>query len=109
MTVTDPAAPNVTSQTWTGHWHGFGPWLGSPSRYAQKGNRRPPNPVRPQADSDHAARYQEAAGEFVTSSLPRLVGDQFGQGQGVVHLLQQVAHAVRLRSAFLAENVVRAG
>ncbi|WP_406168847.1 hypothetical protein [Streptomyces sp. NBC_00996] len=73
MTTTAPEAPAVTSQTWAGHWHGFGPWLGSPDRYAREGNRRPPHLVRPAADADHATRYQEAAGEFATSSLPPLM------------------------------------
>lgn len=27
--------------TWTGHWHGFGPWVGSGQEYAREGARRP--------------------------------------------------------------------
>ncbi|MEV5047321.1 hypothetical protein AB0N20_22465 [Streptomyces griseoincarnatus] len=27
--------------SWTGHWHGFGPWVGSGREYAQEGQRRP--------------------------------------------------------------------
>ncbi|GAA3626158.1 hypothetical protein ACG5V6_18070 [Streptomyces chitinivorans] len=26
---------------WTGHWHGFGPWVGSGTEYAGEGPRRP--------------------------------------------------------------------
>ncbi|MFF0227592.1 hypothetical protein [Streptomyces sp. NPDC004629] len=73
MTTIAPEAPEVTSQTWAGHWHGFGPWLGSPGHYAKEGNRRPPHPVRPRPDADFATRYQEAGGEFATSSLPPLM------------------------------------
>ncbi|GAB2327890.1 hypothetical protein [Streptomyces variabilis] len=27
--------------TWTGHWHGFGPWVGGGQEYAREGQRRP--------------------------------------------------------------------
>ncbi|MEU6318114.1 hypothetical protein [Streptomyces sp. NPDC047009] len=82
MTITAPEAPKVTSQTWTGHWHGFGPWIGPLTRYAQEGSRRPAHPVRPAPDADHATRYQEAAGEFATSSLPPLMTGHWLAKQG---------------------------
>lgn len=31
----------LTSQNWAGHWHGFGPWIGSGDTYRQEGRRRP--------------------------------------------------------------------
>ncbi|MEU6219311.1 hypothetical protein ABZ845_17610 [Streptomyces sp. NPDC047022] len=74
--------PRLTSQTWTGHWHGFGPWIGAPERYAKEGSRRPPHEVRPAQEADHGARYQEAAGEFATSSLPPLMTGHWLAKQG---------------------------
>ncbi|GGJ15385.1 hypothetical protein [Streptomyces brasiliensis] len=82
MTATAPEAPGLTSQTWAGHWHGFGPWVGPPSTYAKEGNRRPPHPVRPAPEADHAGRYQEGAGEFATSSLPPLMSGHWLAKQG---------------------------
>jgi hypothetical protein len=73
MTITAPEQPKLTSQTWNGHWHGFGPWNGAPERYAQEGGRRPPHPVQPGPGSDHATRYQEAASEFASGSVPPLM------------------------------------
>ncbi|MEU3984857.1 hypothetical protein AB0F77_33150 [Streptomyces sp. NPDC026672] len=82
MTTTAPAAPKLTSQTWTGHWHGYGPWAGSPTVYAKEGSRRPPHPVRPATEANHATRYQEAAGEFATSSLPPLMSGHWLAKEG---------------------------
>ncbi|MFF4903085.1 hypothetical protein [Streptomyces sp. NPDC001068] len=31
----------LTSQNWTGHWHVFGPWIGSGDTHKQEGRRRP--------------------------------------------------------------------
>lgn len=31
----------MSSQTWSGHWHGFGPWTGSGESYREEGRRRP--------------------------------------------------------------------
>ncbi|MEU6085601.1 hypothetical protein ABZ865_02140 [Streptomyces sp. NPDC047085] len=84
MTITAPDVPQVTSQTWKGHWHGFGPWIGAPVDYAKEGNRRPPHPVRPAPEAGHADRYQQAAGEFATSSLPPLMSGHWLVKQGQV-------------------------
>ncbi|AVH57783.1 MULTISPECIES: hypothetical protein [Streptomyces] len=73
MTTTAHEQPKLTSQSWVGHWHGFGPWIGAPDRYAREGNRRPPHPVQPAPESDHANRYREAASEFATGSVPPLM------------------------------------
>ncbi|MEV0185564.1 hypothetical protein AB0I54_40795 [Streptomyces sp. NPDC050625] len=73
MTTIAPEHPRLTSQNWAGHWHGFGPWIGPPEHYAKEGSKRPPHPVQPGPDSDHAGRYREAAGEFANGSLPPLM------------------------------------
>ncbi|MER7841644.1 hypothetical protein ABTY98_38610 [Streptomyces sp. NPDC096040] len=31
----------MTSQNWNGHWHAFGPWIGSGDTHRQEGRRRP--------------------------------------------------------------------
>jgi hypothetical protein len=82
MTVTAIAGPPITSQTWDGHWHGFGPWVGSPGQYAAEGGRRPAHPMRPGPEASHAGRYQEAAGEFATSSVPPLMTGHWLAKQG---------------------------
>lgn len=81
MTTTAPEQL-LTSQNWKGHWHGFGPWIGSPEAYHKEGGRRPPHPVRPGAEAPHASRYQEAAGEFATSSMPPLMTGHWLMKQG---------------------------
>ncbi|MGW2550078.1 hypothetical protein [Streptomyces sp. NPDC001635] len=74
MTTIALEAPTpVTSQTWAGHWHGFGPWIGAPAQYAQEGSRRPAHPVRPGPDAAFAHRYKEAGDEFTASGLPPLM------------------------------------
>lgn len=65
-----------------GHWHGYGPWIGSPTWYAQEGNRRPPYPDQPRAEADHVTRYREAASEFANSSLPPLMTGHWLMKQG---------------------------
>ncbi|MGP4088026.1 hypothetical protein [Streptomyces sp. KR55] len=73
--------PKLTSQNWAGHWHGYGPWIGSPDLYHQEGNRRPPHPdppPPPTSDDDKQAirllqRYREAAHEFENSGLPPIM------------------------------------
>ncbi|MFI0966995.1 hypothetical protein ACH4S8_37275 [Streptomyces sp. NPDC021080] len=73
--------PELTSQNWAGHWHGFGPWIGSPAVYHAEGNRRPAHPVppAPPAGKDDKAgirlqeRYREAAVEFSTGDVPPIV------------------------------------
>ncbi|GEC09926.1 hypothetical protein SSP24_75810 [Streptomyces spinoverrucosus] len=73
MTTTAPERQRLTSQTWSGHWHGFGPWVGPPETYAKEGNRRPAHPIQPAPESDCASRYREAASEFATGSVPPLM------------------------------------
>ncbi|WP_180686646.1 hypothetical protein [Streptomyces gossypiisoli] len=73
MTTTAPEQQRLTSQTWSGHWHGFGPWVGPPETYAKEGNRRPAHSIQPAPESDHASRYREAASEFATGSVPPLM------------------------------------
>ncbi|WP_328434609.1 hypothetical protein [Streptomyces sp. NBC_00425] len=31
----------VSSENWTGHWHGFGPWIGSGQSHKEESRRRP--------------------------------------------------------------------
>ncbi|MEU3754526.1 hypothetical protein AB0H17_17420 [Streptomyces olivoreticuli] len=67
--------------SWSGHWHGYGPWVGLPAVYAHEGNRRPahPNgPPTPTSADDKATqrvhdRYREAAAEFRTGNVPPLM------------------------------------
>jgi hypothetical protein len=67
-----------TTQTWAGHWHGYGPWIGSPAVYAREGGRRPPHPQGAPSVSDPKDkkqvealdRYREAAAEFDSGSVP---------------------------------------
>ncbi|KUO12464.1 hypothetical protein [Streptomyces sp. DSM 15324] len=67
--------------SWSGHFHGFGPWIGSPESYHREGDRRPPHPNPPPApasDDDKKAkealaRYREVAAEFPVSSLPPMM------------------------------------
>lgn len=73
-------SPKLTSQNWEGHWHGYGPWIGSPDLYHQEGNRRPPHPdpPPPASDGDKQAvrllqRYREGAAEFYGSGLPPIM------------------------------------
>lgn len=76
-TATPLHPPKLTSQNWAGHWHGFGPWVGTVAQYYEEGNRRPPHPdpPSPAMDGDKQAvrlqrRYREAAAEFYGSALP---------------------------------------
>ncbi|MEU8601745.1 hypothetical protein [Streptomyces parvulus] len=73
MTATAPERVSLTSQTWTGHWHGFGPWTGSPETYFKEGNRRPAHDVLPDPGASCADRYREAASEFTNGALPPLM------------------------------------
>lgn len=74
MTITAPEQPPLTSQTWTGHWHGFGPWPGSPEIYFTEGNRRPAHPQQPGPGANFdIGRYHQAAGEFTSSGVPPLM------------------------------------
>ncbi|REK89890.1 hypothetical protein DY245_13230 [Streptomyces inhibens] len=59
--------------SWSGHWHGFGPWIGAPARYAQEGGRRPPHSILPAPGAREEERYREVAAEFPTSDLPPLM------------------------------------
>lgn len=67
--------------SWSGHWHGYGPWIGTGAAYAQEGNRRPPHPGGPPQQAspeDKAAyrvleRYREAAADFQAGNLPPLM------------------------------------
>ncbi|MFE9923255.1 hypothetical protein ACFYQA_17220 [Streptomyces sp. NPDC005774] len=85
--ITAPEQPRLTSQNWAGHWHGFGPWTGSPESYFKEGNRRPAHTIQPASESDHATRYREAAGEFATGSVPPLMSGHWLMKRG------QAAHA----------------
>ncbi|MET9354468.1 hypothetical protein ABZY14_16000 [Streptomyces sp. NPDC006617] len=73
MTTITPDQPRLTSQTWAGHWHGFGPWLGSTEVYFKEGNRRPAHAIQPDPTATHADRYREAGSEFATGALPPLM------------------------------------
>ncbi|MFI1963704.1 hypothetical protein ACH429_06120 [Streptomyces pathocidini] len=43
--------------SWQGHWHGYGPWVGSGAEYAKEGVRRPgPLPNDPQTQAFMTAR-----------------------------------------------------
>lgn len=66
--------------SWSGHFHGYGPWIGTPEVYHREGDRRPPHPdpPPPPAPDDKKAetvlqRYREVAAEFPTSDLPPLM------------------------------------
>jgi hypothetical protein len=67
--------------SWSGHYHGYGPWIGTPPSYHKEGNRRPAHPDAPapaMSDDDKKAkeayaRYREAAAEFQGSDLPPLM------------------------------------
>lgn len=64
--------------SWSGHWHGFGPWIGPSAVYGKEGGRRPPHPNGPPSvlDSEDKRqqavldRYREAAAEFQTGNVP---------------------------------------
>ncbi|WP_411090773.1 hypothetical protein [Streptomyces sp. 049-1] len=73
MTTTAPELPRLTSQNWAGHWHGYGPWTGSPAAYFAEGNRRPAHVIQPDPTAPHADRYREAASEFANGALPPLM------------------------------------
>ncbi|MGX1029589.1 hypothetical protein [Streptomyces sp. SAI-097] len=73
MTVTAPERVSLTSQSWSGHWHGFGPWTGSPATYFNEGNRRPAHVILPDPGASCADRYREAASEFTNGALPPLM------------------------------------
>ncbi|MGW4224793.1 hypothetical protein ACWEG1_15200 [Streptomyces bauhiniae] len=67
--------------SWSGHWHGYGPWIGPSSAYFNEGNRRPAHPNGPPMvtdpqDSKQQAlldRYREAAAEFQNGNVPPLM------------------------------------
>ncbi|MDX3383603.1 hypothetical protein PV682_19350 [Streptomyces niveiscabiei] len=66
--------------TWSGHFHGYGPWVGTPENYHREGNRRPPHPTppAPPAPDDKTAertlaRYREVSAEFPASNLPPMM------------------------------------
>lgn len=82
MTTLMSERPKLTSQNWAGHWHGFGPWVGSPATYFAEGGRRPPHPTQPGPGADHATRYREAASEFVSGSVPPLMTGHWLLKQG---------------------------
>ncbi|MEW2307957.1 hypothetical protein AB0918_04740 [Streptomyces sp. NPDC006864] len=48
--------------TWSGHWHGYGPWTGSRDAYGQEALRRP-----------GAEQNSEQTRAFVASTLPPLM------------------------------------
>ncbi|MFI5687934.1 hypothetical protein [Streptomyces sp. NPDC051636] len=74
MTTTSPEQPMLTSQTWAGHWHGFGPWIGAPDVYAAEGNRRPVHALQPGPGANFdTARHHQAGAEFASSNLPPLM------------------------------------
>ncbi|EFL13873.1 hypothetical protein [Streptomyces sp. C] len=55
-----------------GHFHGYGPWIGSSKRYAQEHNRRPVHEIVPDRELDPKlyARYTDAKNEFQNGDLP---------------------------------------
>ncbi|MEU0687305.1 hypothetical protein [Streptomyces uncialis] len=67
--------------SWTGHFHGYGPWIGPPDAYHREGDRRPPHPdppAPPASDDDKTAmrvvrRYREVTAEFLVSDLPPMM------------------------------------
>lgn len=71
----------MTTKSWTGHWHGFGPWVGAGNAYAREGGRRPAHPLGPpqitnpndSAQVQALSRYREAASDFQTGSRPPLM------------------------------------
>ncbi|MFF1702473.1 hypothetical protein [Streptomyces sp. NPDC058252] len=75
---------------WNGHWHGYGPWTGSPAAYHQEGNRRPahpngpPVPMSPEDKVAHRVleRYREGAAVFSGSDLPPLMTGHWLQKSG---------------------------
>jgi hypothetical protein len=67
---------------WSGHLHGFGPWVGPPERYHQEGDRRPPYPDPPAPGSPHEKRYREAEAEFYTSGLPPMMSGHWLMKRG---------------------------
>ncbi|URN16621.1 MULTISPECIES: hypothetical protein [Streptomyces] len=66
---------------WSGHWHGYGPWIGAASLYAKEGGRRPAHSNGPPMVTDPEDRkqqqvldrYREAAAEFQTGNVPPLM------------------------------------
>ncbi|MGX1119541.1 hypothetical protein RKD37_004904 [Streptomyces ambofaciens] len=90
MTVTAPERVSLTSQSWSGHWHGFGPWTGSPATYFNEGNRRPAHVILPDPGASCADRYREAASEFTNGALPPLMTGHWllkrGQGRARPYL-----------------------
>ncbi|GAA1007672.1 hypothetical protein STXM2123_4390 [Streptomyces sp. F-3] len=76
--------------SWTGHFHGFGPWVGSPEAYHREGDRRPPYPdppAPPATDDDKKARealarYREVAAEFPVSPLPPMMSGHWLMKRG---------------------------
>ena len=70
--TTERQVPQLTSQNWAGHWHGFGPWAGTCAQYHEEGNRRPPHPdpPHPAVDQDIQDRYGAASSAFYHSKLP---------------------------------------
>ncbi|MCN9244000.1 hypothetical protein NGF19_24995 [Streptomyces sp. RY43-2] len=76
--------------SWTGHFHGYGPWIGSPDQYHREGDRRPVHPdppAPPVSDDDKVAvrvqqRYREVAAEFATSELPPMMSGHWLMKRG---------------------------
>ncbi|MFF3557141.1 hypothetical protein ACWD4V_07550 [Streptomyces tsukubensis] len=64
--------------SWSGHWHGCGPWIGPSKAYGQEGGRRPPHPngapsvldLENKQQVDLLNRYREAASEFQNGDVP---------------------------------------
>lgn len=84
MIVASPTAGPVpaSGRAWGGHWHGYGPWIGSPAVYAEEGGRRPAHPNVPDSTATHATRYHVAAGEFTNSEVPPLMTGHWLQKRG---------------------------
>ncbi|MEU1015975.1 hypothetical protein [Streptomyces sp. NPDC005898] len=67
--------------SWSGHWHGFGPWIGAAFEYAKEGRRRPAHPNGPPMvsgpeDAKHQellVQYRAAAAEFQTGNVPPMM------------------------------------